>query len=170
MTTYTGPLHVKTLYTDTTVMTVEGTGAATFVSTMNITGPVSAGTAGAQGRMTLVQSVTVAGNTSGASNIRIPANSQIADVWMIVKATASNNTQGIIVRIGTSGDATHFGQLKGSARNVYRAPVSPNATNASVAAYGIGASDVQIHLDVTAASSAGETDLFEAVLFVEYVR
>ena len=177
MTTFTGPLHVKTFDTDTTVMSVESTGgvaivgAITATSAVSITGPVSAGTTGAQGRMSVTQAVTLAGNSSGASNIRIPANSQITDVWMLVTATASGNTQGLIVRIGTSTDATFFGSLKGSARNIYRAPNVPNATGASVAAYRIGASNVQIHLDVTAATTAaGETDLFEAILCVEYVR
>ena len=171
MTTSTGPIHVKTFETDTTVMTIEGSGRMQLVSTLDVIGAVSAGTSGASGRMSVIQAVTIAGNTSGASNIRIPANSQIADVWMIVKATASGNTQGLLVRIGTSADVDFFGELKATARNIYRAPNAPNATGASVASYAIGASNVQVHIDVTAATSGGgEQDLFEAILFVEYVR
>lgn len=165
MTTFSGPLHVKTHDTDTTVASIEGTGAASFRGVVK-SGPA----ANTEGHLLLSQAATVVGNTSGASSIRLPAAAQIADWWLVVHSSASANSQGLNVRIGTSGDATYFGTLKASAKNIYRAGIAPNATSVSAANSKIGATAVQLHVDVTAATSVADTIDFEAVLFVTYVR
>src|SRR3990167_443658 len=113
------------------VMTAQSiiTSAATLLTN------VSAGPSGAQGQAVLSQAVTVISNTSGASNIRLPANSIISQIYLTVFATASANTQGINVRVGTSGDATKYASVKGSATNIYLCGVAPNAAAASAAAW-----------------------------------
>lgn len=131
---------------------------------------VSAGPSGAQGQALLAQAVTVASNTSGASNIRLPSKAVISQIRLIVMATASANTQGVNVRVGTSGDATQFASIKGSAANIYLCGVAPNVAAASVAAWKIGASNVQVHIDVSAAASAGQVDNFEGILEISYRR
>lgn len=165
MTTFTAPLHVKSPWsTDTTVATVDAS-VAQFIGIAKA-GPNN----DTIGDMLMVQMASIASNTSGASGIRLPANSHGADIWLIVRASASANIQGMNVRIGTSADATRFATIKGSAPNIYRIGVAPNATAVSAAAFGAITSDTQLHIDVTAAASAGQVDGFEAILYVSYVR
>lgn len=172
MSNFTGPVQIHALDTDTTAVAIEGTGAAVFGSTFSITGPVSAGTTGAQARMALTQVGTVTNQTSGPSTFRIPAGSQICDMWLLCTVSGSGNSQGVAVRIGTSSDATKFGQINASVQSrMFRPGIAPNATNMSAAAWRIGASDVQLHIDVTGVSTAaGAVDNFEAILTVQYVR
>lgn len=140
------------------------TSAATFLTN------VSAGPSGAQGYALLVQATTIVSNTSGASNIRLPANAVISQIQLTVFATASANTQGINVQVGTSGDGTKYATIKGSATNIYFCGAAPNVAAASAAAWKVGATNVQVHLNVTAAASAGQVDNFEGIITVHYRR
>lgn len=122
-------------------------------------------------QVVIQQQTTVTNLTSGASSIRIPAKAQIFDMSLIVNVSGSGNSQGVACRIGTSTDATFFGQLVGTVQSIiYRPGVSPNVTNCSVRSWKIGANDVQLHLDVSGVSTAaGAVDNFEGILTVYYI-
>ena len=185
MSNFTLPIQAHALDSDVTAITfIDADGSATFTSGITVSAPatfntgvtvsgkVQSGPSGAQAQMALNAVLTCTNLTSGPSTIRLPANSQICDIWLLCTVSGSGNSQGVNVNIGTSADATHYGFLKASAQSrIYRSPDAPNATAVSAAAWRIGASNVQLHIDVTGATTAaGAVDNFEAILSVQYVR
>ena len=122
-------------------------------------------------QVVIQQQTTVTNLTSGASSIRIPARAQIFDMSLIVNVSGSGNSQGIACRIGTSTDATFFGQLVGTVQSIiYRAGVAHNVASVSARNWKIGANDVQLHLDVSGVSTAaGAVDNFEGIFTVYYI-
>ena len=160
MSNFTTPIQAHSLDSDTTVLSI------------NDTGSILAGPAGAVGQVAMVAVLTCTNLTSGPSSIRLPANSLVTDMWLLCTVSGSGNSQGVSVKVGTSGDATKYGQVDATAQSrIYRSPVAPNATTASVAAWKIGSSNVQLHIDVTGkTTAAGAVDNFEAILSVQYVR
>ncbi|RJO72859.1 MAG: hypothetical protein C4523_02490 [Myxococcales bacterium] len=123
-----------------------------------------------KGTVILEQMVSLAADTSGASSIVLPANSRIVDMNVVVITPATLNTQGILVRVGTTSDAIKFANIKTSASNIYRCGYAPNLTAGSVAAWhNIGTGSQRLYIDVTAAASAAETAEFTGLLSIQYV-
>lgn len=125
------------------------------------------------GTLIATQLVSLASNTSGASTIVLPQNAQITDMVVIVQTSASANTQGMLIRVGTTSDATYFANIKCSAPGLYSPFSAPNLTAASAAAWkNVNSSNAQqLYIDVTAATSAaGQTDNFEGILLVSYFQ
>lgn len=165
MTTFAAPLHVKPWQSDSTVASVNLSGRAFFKGIVEA-GPASNTT----GQLVIGQSVSLA-NNSGASGIRLPANATITDITVLVTTSASNTTTGQVIQIGTSADDIRFGQMTVSATRLYRAGVAPNLTSLSAAAWRIGSTPVQLHIDITAAAgSAGDVTTLDGLLTVFYVR
>ena len=124
------------------------------------------------GTLVAAQAATVAGNTSGASSIVLPANSKISDWTLEVLVSASGLAAGMLVRVGTTTDATRFGQINSSAQGVmYRPGIAPNLTGASAAAWNnIGTNDQRLFIDVTAQASGTNTGGYEAIFTVYYIQ
>lgn len=142
MTTFTSPLYVKGYNRDTVTA-----------------------------QLPIQQQTTVTNLTSGASSIRIPARAWISDMTLLCRVSGSGNSQGVACRIGTSGDATFFGQLIASTQSrIERAGVGRNLATVSAANFHIGANDVQLHLDVSGVTTAaGAVDNFEGIFTVTYM-
>lgn len=125
------------------------------------------------GTVVLSQETTILGNTAGGTNIVLPAYGQVKDITVLVRASASANTQGLSVRVGAGHDEDYFATIKVSGgTGLFRPGAAPNAPNvvSANAWLDIGASTMRVFADVTgAASAAGETDNFEAILTVYYV-
>jgi hypothetical protein len=145
--------------------------------TSTFQGPVKTGVStGAPATTTLgtvvaTQVATVSNITSGASGIVIPANSKITDWQAEVLVSASGNAGGMLVRIGNGDDATRFGQINCSAKGTYRNGVAPNVSTASAAAWNsVGASAARIYIDVTAQTSATQTEAFSAIVSISYMQ
>jgi hypothetical protein len=140
-------------------------------------GPVQTGqNTGAPGSTTIgtliaTQVATVANTTSGASVIVLPANSKIVDWQVEVLVSASGNAGGMLVRVGSTADGTKFGQVNCSAKGTYRNGVAPNVATASAAAWNnIGADPQRLFIDVTAQTSATQTDAFSAIFTITYAQ
>ena len=143
-----------------------------FTSALSVWTPSSGGPSGAQGSMVMQQLVTVLSSGSGALAIRLPALAQITQVYVHVRSSGSANSQGVTVRVGTSADATQYAAIKTTAQGLYFAGAAPNVLGGSVANWWtVGASNVQIHHDVTAATSGnvGQADKFDAILQITYM-
>lgn len=122
------------------------------------------------GTLVAEQNTTVVSNASGASSLILKANSRIVDMVVHIEATASANTQGMLIRVGDADDVDKFASIKCSAAGTYRPGSPPNAAAASAAAWkGVGASAMTLHIDVTAATSATQVDNFQGVLSVLYI-
>lgn len=138
------------------------------VKTGKVTGVPATDTTG-----TLIaeQMTTIASNTSGASTIVLPANAKITDIILDVSVSASGNAAGMLVRVGNADDVDYFASLKASAAGVYRLGVAPNVAAGSAASlHNVGTSAVQVYVDVTAATSATNTENFAGYLSVLYVQ
>ena len=86
MTGFAGPVNIKTWQTDSTVASIQATGATQF------TGIVQTGrTANTVGQLLAHQFTTVTNLTSGASGIRLPAGAHIVDFTLIAFASAESD-------------------------------------------------------------------------------
>lgn len=126
-----------------------------------------------RGTLVAAQRVTVTEAMSGASSIILPPNTSISDMTVYVYSSATANTQGILVRVGTTTDAIYYANIKVSGANgIFRPGTPPNATAASAKTWviGTGSGQQRLFIDVTAAASAGETTEFEGLLEVRYFQ
>lgn len=122
-----------------------------------------------QGTLVATQRVTVANTTSGASSIVLPSCS-IQDIILDVLVSASGNAGGMLVRVGTTADATQFANINSSAAGRYRLGVAPNVAAGSAAALETVAGPQRLFIDVTAQTSATQTDKYSAILSITYVQ
>lgn len=113
------------------------------------------------GRAVMTQTATVAGNASGATQIVLPANSEILAIRGVVVCAASAATsvagQGINYRIGrAAGNDAYFGTIKASGfSNILSVGVDAlNRTNASGPSWVNITSATQVFVDATAVTSA----------------
>lgn len=142
MTTFSGPVKTKEYFGESTI-----------------------------GQLLCSQTVTLAGNTSGASSIRLPARAQVTDMNLVVTVSGSGNTEGLACRIGTSADVDFFGTIVASVIGIYRAGVARNLSTASGASWKVGANNTQLHIDVTGqATTTMGTDSFEGIFTIFYTR
>ena len=138
---------------------------------------VLVGASGRAGRTVVSEQTTVLSSASGASGfgstrvIRIPASSAIVDMQVQVITSASGNVGGMLVRVGTSANFNAFASLLCSAQGgTYRVGGAGNITAACAAnCQNVGANDTQLHIDVTAQTSTTQTDLFNAILTVQWI-
>lgn len=124
------------------------------------------------GTVVLSQEATVVGNTSGGTAMVLPAAARIQDINVLVRGSASANTQGLSVRIGAGHDEDLFATIKCSGVGLFRPGGPPNAGNVVSAAawHNVGTSTVRVFADVTAVTSgAGQTDNFEGIVTIFYV-
>lgn len=148
------------------------TASSIFASALNVWTPSSGGPTNATGTMVMSQTVTVLSSGSGALGIRLPALSQITQMYVHVRSSGSANSQGVTVKVGTSGDFSQFAAIKTTAQGIYMCGAAPNLLGASSANWWtVGANNVQIHHDVTANTSGGQgqADKFDAILQINYV-
>lgn len=122
-----------------------------------------------QGTLIAAQKVTVASNTSGGSSIVLP-NCTITDIVLDVLVSASGNAQGMLVRVGTTADATRFANIKASATGRWPLGIAPNRAAASAAAMETVAGPQRLFVDVTAATSGGNVQNFSGLLTVYYLQ
>ena len=189
MTRFSAPLKVKREFEDTTVARVDSSGSAVFTGGMRVAGPATfagaidtsatarfgapilAGPASTNvGSVVLVQTTTVLSSTSG-QQMTLPSGSQIVDMLMAVQTSASGNAGGMLVRVGTSGDAVQNANIVTSAQGTIYRPnrAAPNIAAASVAGWqSVGASAQPIFVDVTAQTSTTQVDLYRGFLSVFY--
>lgn len=130
------------------------------------------------GNVTLTQEATVAGNSSGATNIVIPANAVITGISMAVVCAASAATsiaaQGVNFRVGrVAGNDAWFGTVKvsGIGNYIVGADLNPN-TQASVANW-LGAAvtaNTQVFVDATAVTSVSALSNMGARLRISYFQ
>ena len=136
------------------------------------TGVVQVGDGNQRGTAVLTQSVTISSSASGQSGIRLPANSRILDIIMHVYVSASGNTGGMNVRVGTSGDGDQFADILTSAAGIYRVGGPGNVLVAAASGKAwdnAGASAQSIFVDVTAATSTTQTDKYAGRLDILYI-
>src|SRR3990170_5661229 len=111
------------------------------------------------GTVILHQSVTITSTTSGRSSILLPADSKIVNMTVDVRVSASANTAGIQVRVGSTADVTQFATIRTSAPARYMPGVAPNVAAASATSWNnVGTADIHLFIDVTAVTSAGQVD------------
>ena len=152
------------------------TTAQTMASELNAP-TVLVGVSGRQGRVVVSEQTTVLSSASGASGfgstrvIRIPASSAIVDMTVQVLTSASGNAGGMLVRVGTSANFNAFANILCSAQgSTYRIGGAGNVAAACAANWqNVGANDTQLHIDVTAQTSTTQTDLFAALLTVQWM-
>ena len=121
------------------------------------------------GTLTAIQRVTVASNTSGASNIVLPTCT-ITGITVDVLVSASGNAGGMLVNVGTTADATKYASIKGSAAGRYMWGVLPNRSTVSAAAVETIPGPQRIYVDVTAVTSAGNVENFSGILSITYLQ
>lgn len=125
------------------------------------------------GTLVATQMTTVADATSGASSIVLPQDAGIKGMSVIVVTPATTtNTQGMLIRVGTTTDAVYYANIKVSAAGVYYVGVAPNVAAASAANWkNVSTSGPQrLYIDVTAATTAGETGGFEGLVYIDYFQ
>jgi hypothetical protein len=127
------------------------------------------------GHVLVQQGTTVHSNTSGASSIVIPPDTRISNMQVIVTTSVENAlTQGALIRVGNTADATRYASIKVSGLGVYHVGVAPNVAAGSAAAWitGTGADPQRLFIDVTSAVAASAADLadLQAVLNVDYFQ
>lgn len=189
MTRFSAPLKVKREFEDTTVMRVDSSGSAVFSqgarfgaqvnvsASARFNGRIDVGDAATLGGVVVSQSTTVLSSASGpsgfgsTSEMRLPANSQIVDMMLHVRTSASGNAGGMLVRVGTSADEDQFANILCSAIGTYRIGGAGNLIGAAASGaawQNVGANAAQVHIDVTAQTSTTQTDLFNAILTTFY--
>lgn len=124
----------------------------------------------------ITQIATVRGDSSGATNVILPAGADLISVRMILACAASAATsiagQGVNYRIGkAAGNDAFFGTIKASAVNVmYELGVEAlNRTNASAASWPSIASDTIVFVDVTAVTSSSALSEMGGRIYFTYV-
>lgn len=144
------------------------------------TGPIQTGAdTGATATSTvgpavMMQTATVRGDSSGATNIVLPANCEVIEVGMTVVCAASAATsvagQGINFRVGrAAGNDAYFATVKVSAVRPYSAGIDAlNLSNASAASWINVASATQVFVDATAVTSVSAVSEMGARLYVRY--
>ena len=138
---------------------------------------VLVGVSGQRGRVVVAEQTTVLSSASGPSGfsstrvVRIPASSAIVDMMVQVLTSASGNAGGMRVRVGTSANFNAFADILCSAQGqTYRIGGAGNIAAACAANWqNVGANAVQLHIDVTAQTSTTQTDLFNALLTVNWM-
>lgn len=147
-----------------------------IVSAVSAAAPIRQGGSNAWGTALMVQNTTVLSSASGPTGfggtnvIRLPANSAIIDMTLIVQTSASGNAGGMRVKVGTSTDDSQFHNFLVSAQGIYRAGGIGNIAQVSAPNWNnAGTTATQIHVDVTAQTSATQTDKFLAHLRVSYM-
>lgn len=130
------------------------------------------------GHVIASQIATVRGNTSGAQNVVIPANSDIRSIRFIVVCAASAATsiagQGINFRIGrVAGNDAYFGTIKVSGPRAYELGINGDALNqtgASGASWFSLVSATQVFIDATAVTSVSALGELGGRIYFEYFQ
>lgn len=123
----------------------------------------------------VTQIATVRGNSSGGTNIFLPAGCDVMAIGMQVVCAASAATsiagQGINFRIGrVAGNDAFFGTIKVSAVRPYQMGVDAlNLTNASTFSWFGVSAETQVFIDATAATSAESMAELGGRVYITYV-
>lgn len=127
------------------------------------------------GRAIMTQTATVQGNSSGATNIVLPANCEVLRLWMVpvcaASAASSVASQGINFRVGrAAGNDAYFGTIKASGvTTIYDVGVDAlNRANASGASWINITSATQVFIDATAVTSVSALAEFAGRVHIDY--
>lgn len=122
------------------------------------------------------QIATVRGNSSGGTNVFLPAGSDLIGVRLILACAASAATsiagQGVNFRIGrVAGNDAFYGTIKASAVNVqYELGVEAlNRTNASATSWPSQSAETQVFIDATAVTSVSALSEMGGRIYFTYV-
>jgi len=126
------------------------------------------------GTMEVVQGVSLASTTSGASTVVLPPNTKINEMQVEVHVPTSASTaadNNMSIRVGNSADLDYFADITVSAKGIYRTGAGINVAAASSKSWlDTGASATQLYIDVTAAGSAADVSKFDAYFTVKYIQ
>ena len=181
MTKFTGPLYVGRLDSDTTAVTIDVSGTATFAGGLNVAGnAVVSGNATFSGTIqetaglglaTFVREVTVAqANTAGApATISLPTSANIVDVYLNVEIPFANaaGVTAAAVRVSADnvGNVVEF--------NVSASTIAYRLGGANTVTYGATqvrqvVSTLEGHVSIQGSNTA--LTIGQAILGVVYIR
>lgn len=170
-TTWSGPLRVGNITGVSAERAVISTSGISFYREQSETNT------SVRAAVAVTQMATVNGNASGATNIFLPANSDVIEwrLTVVCAASAATSTavQGLNFRIGrVAGNDAYFATIKVSGIGHYTIPqttFNPPGNFSAAGNLGTGhPTETQVFVDATAVTSASATGQLGARLYVTY--